>query len=166
MDVDPLLVAAVDVACEAAELTDGLVHPLLGRTLVQLGYDRDFRLLRAAPPTRGPGPTPSRPAPTPGAASTATPPARSGCPPAPPLDLGSVGKAWTADLVAAAIEAELGEPALVSLGGDVRIAGPDGEPWEVAVSEQPGGPADELVGSSTAASPPRAPGSAAGATAA
>ncbi len=57
-----------------------------------------------------------------------------------------MGKAWAADLVAAAIEAEVGEPALVSLGGDVRIASPDGEPWEVAVSEHPEGPTDQVVG--------------------
>ena len=57
-----------------------------------------------------------------------------------------MGKAWAADLVAAAIEAELGEPALVSLGGDVRIAAADGEPWEVAVSEHPAGPAEQVVG--------------------
>jgi FAD:protein FMN transferase len=27
---------------------------------------------------------------------------------------------------------------VVSLGGDVRVAAPDGQPWSVAVSEQPG----------------------------
>ena len=42
VEVDPLLVSAVAVAVDAARETDGLVHPLLGRQLVQLGYDRDF----------------------------------------------------------------------------------------------------------------------------
>src|SRR5687768_9081766 len=46
VEVDPLLVAAVQVAVDAARLSDGLVSPLLGRPLVQLGYDRDFGLLR------------------------------------------------------------------------------------------------------------------------
>ena len=40
--VDPLLVAAVEVAVEAARQTGGLVNPLLGRPLVELGYDRDL----------------------------------------------------------------------------------------------------------------------------
>ena len=55
VDVDPLLVAAVDVACRAAEATDGLVNPLLGRTLVQLGYDRDFSRLTPPVGTVHPG---------------------------------------------------------------------------------------------------------------
>ena len=43
VDVDPLLVAAVEVAVAAAAAqTGGLVNPLLGRPLVQLGYDRDL----------------------------------------------------------------------------------------------------------------------------
>ena len=54
------------------------------------------------------------------------------------LDLGATGKAFAADLVATAVERELGVPAVVSLGGDVRVAVPDGRPWSVAVSEHPG----------------------------
>ncbi len=48
--VDPLLVRAVEVARDAARVTEGLVHPLLGRTLVSLGYDRDFAQLVPAGP--------------------------------------------------------------------------------------------------------------------
>ncbi len=54
------------------------------------------------------------------------------------LDLGATAKAWAADLVATGVEEELGEPALVSLGGDLAIASPDGTPWRVAVAEHPG----------------------------
>ena len=46
VEVHPLLVEAVRVGVRAAAATDGLVHPLLGRPLVTLGYDRDFRELR------------------------------------------------------------------------------------------------------------------------
>ena len=56
--VDPLLVAAVEVAIDAAGVTGGVVHPLLGRPLVALGYDRDFGLLTdtgAALPVVAPG---------------------------------------------------------------------------------------------------------------
>ena len=148
VDVDPLLVAAVDVACEAAAVSGGLVHPLLGRTLVHLGYDRDFRLLRPVAPATGSGDDDAPDAPGTDAwqGIMLDPRGAIRLPAGTALDLGSVGKAWAADLVAAAIEADVGEPALVSLGGDVRIASPDGEPWEVAVSEHPGGPTDQVVG--------------------
>ena len=45
VEVDPILAAAVTAACSAADQTGGLVNPLLGRPLVQLGYDRDFERL-------------------------------------------------------------------------------------------------------------------------
>ncbi|HEX6148293.1 FAD:protein FMN transferase [Nocardioides sp.] len=145
--VDPLLVAAVDVACAAAATTGGLVNPLLGRTLVQLGYDRDFRLLPRPVATLLPGDGPAMEAPPLAAwreirtdpAGAIRLPARSA------LDLGSTGKAWAADLIGTAIEEELGEPALVSLGGDVRVAAPDGRPWQVAISEAPDGPLQQMV---------------------
>ena len=47
VEVDPLLVQAVDAALVAARSTDGLVDPTLGRALVALGYDRDLDLVRA-----------------------------------------------------------------------------------------------------------------------
>ncbi len=147
VDVDPLLVAAVGVACEAAAATDGLVHPLLGRTLVQLGYDRDFRRLAAATETLLPGDAGGTHPPTIDAwrAIGLDPSGAIRVPPGTALDLGSTGKAWTADLIAAAIDTELGEPALVSVGGDLRIAAPDGAAWQVAVSEDPAGPVHQQV---------------------
>ncbi len=62
------------------------------------------------------------------------------------LDLGSTGKAWAADLVATGLEDELGVAAVVSLGGDVRVAVPDGRPWPVSVSERPGAAPATRVG--------------------
>ncbi len=145
--VDPLLVAAVDVACEAAAATDGLVHPLLGRTLVQLGYDRDFRRLAGATETLLPGEHSGIQPPAIDAWRTIglDPEGAIRVPPGTALDLGSTAKAWTADLIAAAIETELGEPALVSVGGDLRIAAPDGTRWKIAVSEDPAGPVQQHV---------------------
>ena len=147
VDVDPLLVAAVGVACEAAEATDGLVHPLLGRNLVQLGYDRDFRRLTPATTTLLPGDHrgPQPPGIDAWRQIGLDPEGAIRVPQGTALDLGSTGKAWAADLIAAATEAELGEPALVSVGGDVRISAPDGEPWEVALSEDPSGPVHQRV---------------------
>ena len=58
VEVDPLLVAATEVAVEAARATGGLVHPLLGRQLVELGYDRDFGELVDLATGRGDGTEP------------------------------------------------------------------------------------------------------------
>lgn len=132
--VDPSLVAAVEVAIDAARQTDGLVNPLLGRPLVQLGYDRDFALLTELE-EEGPVEAPhiddwQRIALDPGG--------RLRIPAGTALDLGATGKAWAADLIAAAYEQELSGSALISVGGDLRIANPDGHTWEVAVSERPG----------------------------
>ncbi len=137
--VDPLLLSAVAAAVRVAEETSGLVDPLLGRTMVELGYDRDFGVL--APH----GPTAHHPRIDPGAwrrlelgeewirvpVGTA-------------LDLGSTAKAWASDLAAATIGRHLGVGALVSLGGDIALAGTD--PWPIEVREHPdAADAEELV---------------------
>ena len=43
--VSPLLLEALSVAVRAAELTDGIVSPMVGRTLRLAGYDRTFALV-------------------------------------------------------------------------------------------------------------------------
>jgi len=140
--VDVLLVAAVEVACAAARRTDGLVHPLLGRPLVQLGYDRDFGLLREC----GDGAVPVT-APPLGSWRDIRTDADGGLriPEDTALDLGATGKAWCADLIATAFERHLRGSSVVSVGGDVRIARPDGRPWLVGISEHPGLPAEETI---------------------
>jgi thiamine biosynthesis lipoprotein len=141
--VDPLLVRAVEVAVAAAEVTDGLVDPLLGRPLVQWGYDRDWREIDPAADPGVPGwvdqPRPDawreielRPASMRIPADTA-------------LDLGSVTKAWAADLIASTHAGEHGTPALVNLGGDLAVAAPDGEDWVVEVATGPSSPAQTAV---------------------
>jgi thiamine biosynthesis lipoprotein len=133
VEVHPLLVAAVRVAVAAAQATQGLVHPLLGRPLVTLGYDRDYRELVDVG-----GELTSTPAPSVDAWQwIELEELRIRIPDGTALDLGSTAKAWAADTVAAGIGQELGEPALVSLGGDIAIAAPDGGPWRVGVAEQP-----------------------------
>jgi len=142
VSVDPLLVAAVDVACAAARRTEGLVHPLLGRPLVQLGYDRDFGLLREC----GTGPVPVT-APPLGSWREIRTDADGGLriPEDTALDLGATGKAWCADLIATAHERHLRGSSVVSVGGDVRVARPDGRPWLVGISEHPGREAEEMI---------------------
>jgi FAD:protein FMN transferase len=69
------------------------------------------------------------------------------------LDLGATAKAWAADRCAGVIAAETGAGALVSLGGDIAVAGPpppDG--WRVRVTDDhaagPGAPGQTVAVSS------------------
>jgi thiamine biosynthesis lipoprotein len=142
VEVHPLLVEAVRVAVDAACATDGLVDPLLGRALVTLGYDRDFdELVELERTASGPPEDP-----TPGSwREIGLDHDRIRIPAGTALDLGSTAKAWASDLVASAVETELGEPAVVSLGGDIRIASPDGRPWRVAITERHGDAARTVV---------------------
>lgn len=139
VEVDPLLVAALHVAVTAAEETEGLVHPLLGRSLIELGYDRTFSRIQHGRPL---------------ARSSTAPPIdawrsiglteRAVCIPAETsLDLGATCKAWCTDLAVAALEAHLDGAAIVSIGGDLRTVGE--ESWEVAVTERPDGAIDTMV---------------------
>ena len=130
--VSPLLAEAVAAALRAAELTDGLVDPTLGRDIAALGYDRDIEVVRRQPARPG-HTTADRP--------------RHGwrdvrldgelllVPVGLALDLGAIAKALTADRAAAAVNRVTGSPALVSIGGDVAAVG--GAEWEVLLSERP-----------------------------
>jgi thiamine biosynthesis lipoprotein ApbE len=130
--VSPLLGEAIDVALEAARRSRGTVDPTVGAALVAVGYDRDF----AALPADGPAIV-ARPAPgwrairRDRAAGTVT------LAPGAQIDLGATAKALAADRAArAAAAAAPGVGILLSLGGDVAIAGPapdDG--WPVGVSD-------------------------------
>ena len=118
--VSPLLATALTVATQAAAASGGLVDPTVGGALVALGYDRDFAdvadsdepvgTMRSAPGWR--------------AVSIDTARRLVRVPPAVHLDLGSTGKALAADRSAAAAAAVAECGVLVSLGGDVRVAGP------------------------------------------
>jgi thiamine biosynthesis lipoprotein len=127
----PLLLAALRVALQAAEETDGLVDPTLGSFMVSLGYDKTF----AAVPRRSAEPV------------SVEPPARQAwrairvgldsatVPRGTRIDLGATAKAWAADTAAARIAAATGAGVLVNLGGDIATAGPapvDG--WSVRVT--------------------------------
>lgn len=143
VEVDPVLVAAVSTACDASRQTDGLVHPLLGRPLVQLGYDRDFSLLADCEDEYAAAPTP--PAIGSWQEIGLDPAGALRVPAGTALDLGATAKAWAADLVAAAVAGELDAGAIVSLGGDLAIAEDDGDPWPVAIGTRPGAPAETTV---------------------
>ena len=147
VEVDPLLCAAVRAALWAAEVTDGLVDPCLGRALVTLGYDDDLAVVQARPDGHRPAASPARAAPA-GHRPDAWREVQVAddallVPAGTALDLGASGKAWAADVVARAAADAAGCATVVSLGGDVRVAGPTGTPapaWVVRVGET----ADEL----------------------
>jgi thiamine biosynthesis lipoprotein len=135
-NVDPLLVQAIDAAIVAAAQTDGLVDPTLGRAMVAVGYDRDISLVLADSIDPAGVPVPSRV----GAwreiqydAAGAVMVPRGSA-----LDLGATAKAWAADLIVTAIAAQLDCTVVISLGGDIAVAGPGG--WPVAITETLGDP--------------------------
>lgn len=136
--VSPLFAEALDVALNAARLTDGDVDPTCGRSLAALGYDRDFALVRqdAGPASLPPALSSSvaggdwRAVRLDAAAGTVT------VPDGMLLDLGATAKALAADRAATAIAVATGAGALVNLGGDISVAGPpprDG--WLVGVAD-------------------------------
>jgi thiamine biosynthesis lipoprotein len=142
--VSPLLLAAVEAALTAARVTNGLVDPTVGRTLRLAGYDATFRAVVARRPERFEAQFEQ----VPGwrvveiDADAATVRVPRGV----ELDLGATAKAFAADRCAA-LAAELCDcGVLVSLGGDVAVAGagPDGG-WVVGVGDDHTGPAETAV---------------------
>jgi thiamine biosynthesis lipoprotein len=151
--ISELFAGLLAEALRAAELTDGDVDPTCGQALVAAGYDRDFDELKAMS-TRGDDP-PNPPAigPVSSGSAGAVPGWRSvrldldkrtvqlahGA----QLDLGSTAKAWSADRCADLIAAELGVGVLLSLGGDIAVAGPPpGDGWQVKAADDHAAPAD------------------------
>jgi thiamine biosynthesis lipoprotein len=146
VEVDPILAVAVSVAVDAAVESDGLVDPLLGRPLVDLGYDRDFAELGLLPDLPAELTLPAEPRPSQAWRRIGVDPGGAvRIPRGTALDLGATAKAWAADLVATACADELGADVLVSVGGDVRIAGAGAEPWPVGISERVDTSFDDVV---------------------
>jgi thiamine biosynthesis lipoprotein ApbE len=142
--VSPLLADAVGAALYGARLTDGDVDPTVGHAMEALGYDRDFTSVQAR-----------------GAAVRISVSRASSwrrvildqgarlltVPVGVRLDLGATAKAWAADRSARRIARELGCGVLVSLGGDIAVAGqvPAGG-WSVRVQDVTGDPAAACSG--------------------
>ena len=136
--ISPLLAEAVGVALRAARLTDGDVDPTVGAAMSAAGYDRDFHQIDPnGPPLRltvrqVPGWREVR---LDGRSLTLPAGVR--------LDLGATAKAWAADRSAARIAAQTNSGVLVSLGGDIAVAGPPpADGWRIRVQDVTG-PADE-----------------------
>jgi thiamine biosynthesis lipoprotein len=130
--VSPILVGAVRVALEAAEVTAGLVDPCLGEIVRRIGYDRSFEMLTPSSDPVG-VPVPAIPGRW---RDLEVGDGQVRVPRGAALDLGATGKAYAADLVAASVVDRFDTPVVVSVGGDVRAAAPDGPSagWPVAIA--------------------------------
>lgn len=129
--VSPLMFEAVVVALAVAEWTDGAVDPTVGGCLEALGYDRDFSQVQTTTANEqllcG----------APGWHSIVLDHNRRtvSIPRGTLLDLGSSAKALSADRAARSIARVTGSGTLVSIGGDVSVAGraPDAG-WAIGIA--------------------------------
>jgi FAD:protein FMN transferase len=140
--VSRLLARALSAALRGARLTGGAVDPTIGSAVRLAGYDSDFAQIPANGPalklivTRIPGWQAIR---FDEVRRTVRIPREV------EIDLGATAKALAADLAAtAATEATTGGGVLVSLGGDISVAGEaPQEGWTIQTSEDSGAPIDE-----------------------
>jgi thiamine biosynthesis lipoprotein len=142
VQVSPLLADLLAVALRAARRTDGDVDPTVGSALVGLGYDRDLTSIGA-----GGTVVSTR---VPGWRRIELDGDRVRIAPGVHVDLGATAKARTADLAAAEITRRTGSGCLVSLGGDIAVAGaaPEGG-WRIRVEDVTGDPESPAEGPST-----------------
>ena len=144
--ISPVLAGAIGAALRGARLTDGDVDPTLGRAIETLGYDRDFATV---PAHGGALRVTIRHIPRwhqielDEAACLLTVPVGMR------LDLGATAKAWAADRSAERIAEALSCGVLVSLGGDIAVAGeaPRGG-WSIRVQDVTGDPHTPSAGPS------------------
>ena len=132
--VRPLTLELVGVALDAARITDGACDPTIGGALVAAGYDADIDVVRARMGRA------LHPLPALGWESVRVDDRFNlvGVRSRGRLDLGATAKAWAADRAASRAAAATGRAVLVSLGGDLAVAG-GGRTWHVDVGEHEGG---------------------------
>jgi len=139
--VSQVLFDALTVACESAARTGGAVDPTVGNAIEALGYDADLDQVRSRPP-----------APPQALGQVAGyqhvqlhPQSRTvRIPRGVRLDLGSSAKALAADRAAICIARHCGAGVLVSLGGDVAVAGPPpAGGWSIGIARSSSTPPEE-----------------------
>ena len=142
--ISALLVEAIAVALGAAEATNGEVDPTVGEAMNAIGYDRDFQSIDTGVALT----VRSRPAPGWRLVKLDLDKCTVCVPVGVRLDLGATAKALSADRAATAVAARVGCGVLVSLGGDVCVAGPAPQGgWQIRVQEVTGDPAAAPIGS-------------------
>jgi hypothetical protein len=120
--VSPLLAELVAVALQAAEATEGDVDPTVGAGMAAAEGPRVRLVVRRLPDWRD--------------VLLDTDRGLLTVPDGVMLDLGATAKSWLADHAAAALAAELGCGGLVSLGGDIAVAGqPPAQGWRIRVQD-------------------------------
>jgi thiamine biosynthesis lipoprotein len=138
--ISPVLATALRAALRGARLSDGAVDPTVGTAVKLIGYRDDFDQMA------GDGAAiPLVVRPVPGWQRLRFDEARGTVvvPPGVELDLGSTAKALASDLAAAAAHRATGAGVLVSLGGDVAVAGePPTTGWQIRVAEDSSSPPD------------------------
>jgi thiamine biosynthesis lipoprotein len=140
VQVSPLFLEAVVAALRAARVTSGVVDPTVGQALEMIGYDRDF----ASVEPEGPA-VQARFKAVPGWPAVVVDEVASTIrvPRGVQLDLGATAKALCADRAAWRAAELTGSGVLVSLGGDVSVAGPGPEGgWAVQVTDHHRDPLD------------------------
>lgn len=142
--VSPVLADAVAAALDAARLTDGDLDPTLACAMDAIGYDRDFGSVdRDGPALR----LTARQRPSWRDIRLDTEAALLTVPRGVRLDLGATAKARAADLGAVRLADRLGCGVLVSLGGDLAVAGqPPAGGWRVRVQDVTAPPDDPPTG--------------------
>jgi thiamine biosynthesis lipoprotein len=139
--VSALLSRVLDASLRAAWVTEGLVDPTVGRQMRLIGYDDDFARIRGrtdAIVLRLEAVAGWRTVRFDADRQTVR------VPRGVELDLGSVGKALAADLAAVtAMNAMGGGGVLVSVGGDISVAGdPPAGGWNVLIADDSRAPVD------------------------
>lgn len=135
----PRLFEAIGVALDAAAVTDGLVDPTIGRALALAGYDQTFEIVKR----REPDAFNVRFAVVPGWRRVEIDHERRAVrvPPGTELDLGATAKALAVDRAVNLVVEATGGGALVSLGGDVAVAGESPDPgWSIRVADDHAAP--------------------------
>jgi FAD:protein FMN transferase len=139
--VSDVFIRALEVSIRAARLTGGDVDPTVGVALSAAGYDRDFALVakRDPAPYRSLGPAGSWQSIEIDLAHETV-----RLPEGVQLDLGATAKALAADRAAAHASVAARCGVLISLGGDVAVAGPapDGG-WSIQLADDHAAPADQ-----------------------
>ena len=142
VSVSPLLFDALAVAVDGAERSGGAVDPTVGNAIAALGYDADLAEIQSRPaaPPQALGPVAGYQHVHLNRADLSV-----RIPRGVRLDLGASAKALAADRAATSISARIAAGVLVSLGGDVAVAGspPDGG-WPIGIARESSTPADQV----------------------
>jgi thiamine biosynthesis lipoprotein len=152
MRISSLLAEAVAVALTAADITDGDVDPTCGRSLAQLGYDRDFAAAR-----QNNTPLSQQAVPAAGWQAVELDRVRREIkiPAHVMLDLGATAKALAADRAAVRISDSVNCGTLVNLGGDIRATGtPPDEGWSIGIADNRGFDGEEAATGPAVPGPP------------